>query len=85
MKIKTGFVTYSTDGEQLMICVDGSFCGMVRSNGTAGRIIELLKVETTPNEVAAKMAELYDAPLEVIAEDVNEVISELRKIGAIDE
>lgn len=85
MKIKNGFITHNTDGEQLMVCVDGSFCGMVRSNAVAAKIIDFLKSETTLDALVDDMMELYDAPREVILADVNEVIEKLRSIDAIDE
>lgn len=85
MKIKSGFVTYSTDGEQLMICVDGSFGGIIRSNSTAGKIIDFLKEDTTKDEVVDKMHALYDADKELIAEDVDGILESLRSVGALDE
>ena len=85
MKIKSGFITHMTDGEQLMVSVDGSFCGMVRSNAVAAKIIDFLKSETTLDALVDNMMELYDAPREVILADVNEVIEKLRSIDAIDE
>ena len=85
MKIKDGFITHESDGEQLMICVDGSFCGMVRSNATAAKIVDLLKSDITLDALIDKIHELYDAPREVVAEDVVGVVEKLRSIGAIDE
>lgn len=85
MKLKGGFITHMTDGEQLMVCVDGSFCGMVRSNAVAGKIIDLLKSETTLGALIDRMQELYDAPRDVLIGDVNDVLEKLRSIGAIDE
>ena len=41
MKLKSTFITHTTDGEQLMISSDGKFNGMVRSNRTAAEIIDL--------------------------------------------
>ena len=85
MKIKSGFITYSTDGEQLMICVDGSFGGIIRSNSPAGKIVDFLKEETTVDEVVRRMQEIYDADGEMIAEDVRGIVEKLRSIDALDE
>ena len=85
MKLKKEFVTHKTGEEQLMICVGGSFNGMVRSNSTAGRIIDLLAEETTEEKIVDAMLEIYDADRERIAKDVAKVIADLRKIGAIDD
>ena len=85
MKLKSDFITHTTDGEQLMICAGGSFNGMVRSNSTAADIIDLLKTETTPEAIVDAMLEKYEVEREVVARDVDKVIEALRGIGAIDE
>ena len=43
-----------------------------------------LTQETTEEEIVDKMAEKYDAPREVIAKDVEKVLEELKKYGAVD-
>jgi hypothetical protein len=68
-----------------MISAGGSFNGMVRSNKTAAFIIDLLKEETTKENIVAAMLESYDAEEQVISADVDKVIDALRSIGAIDE
>jgi len=68
-----------------MISVGGSFNGMVRSNPTAARIIEILKKEVTREEIIDKMLDEYDAPRSIIEQDVDKIVASLREIGAIDE
>jgi len=85
MKLRPEFITHDDNGEQLMISVDGSFNGMVRSNSTAAEIIDLLKEETTVDRIADAMLEKYEVEREVVVADIERVISSLRKIGAIDE
>lgn len=88
MKLKKGFVTYKTDGKQLMVAAGPAaklFHGLVRSNETAAFIVDHLKKETTPEQITDAMAAEYDAPKERIAADVDKIISQLRSIGAIDE
>ena len=48
MKLKKTFVTHNVAGNPVLVSADGSFNGMVRCNGTAGEIIELLKKDTPP-------------------------------------
>ena len=57
----------------------------VRSNETAGFIIECLEKDTTEAEIVAKMQKMYDGPKEAMERDVKKIIDQLRKIGAIDE
>lgn len=85
MKLKKEFVTYDTDGKQIMVSVDTKrFSGMVKSNETAAFIINCLKEETDADSIVEKMLQEYDAPREVIAKDVQKVIDKLQEIGALD-
>lgn len=85
MKLKKTFVTHTVAGQKVLVSADSSFNGMVRCNGTAGEIIELLKSETTVDGVVNSMLEIYDAPRQVIEDDVRSVVEQLRAIGAIEE
>ena len=86
MKLKDGFITYETDGEQVMVSAGSvHFPGLVRSNKTAAFIIGCLKTETTAEAIVSAMLEQYDAPRSVIARDVEAVLEKLRSIGALDE
>lgn len=88
MKLKDGFVTYVTDGEQIMVGVGSAadaFHGLVRSNRTAAFIIECLKKDTTPENIVDSMLSRFDAPRETIMKDTECIIDQLRSIGAIDE
>ncbi len=85
MKLKSEFIIHKSGDEQLMISVGGNFNGMVRSNSTAGRIIDMLAEETTEEMIVEKLLLVYDVERERLASDVARVIAELRKIGAIDD
>ena len=85
MKLKTEFITYESDGEQLMVSCDSSFTGLVRSNCTAAFIVDCLKTDTTEQEIVERMLERYDAPRDVIARDVARIVEQLRAIHALDE
>ncbi len=86
MKLKEGFITHESGGEQIMVAAgEAKFSGLVRSNKTAAFIVDCLKTETTEAEITEKMAAKYDAPKEVISADVKKIVDTLRSIGAIDE
>lgn len=85
MKLKNTFITHNSGDEQLMISAGGDFNGMVRSNSTAGEIIDLLKNEITREQIIATMADRYEVELAVLERDVDKVLASLRSIGAIDE
>lgn len=86
MKLRDEFVMQTTEDENIMVAVDSKiFSGLVRSNKTAAAIIEQLRAEVTRDEIVEKMLSEYDAPRSVIESDVDMVIDNLRKIGALDE
>ncbi|MBR6255610.1 MAG: PqqD family protein [Clostridiales bacterium] len=86
MKLSPNFLihTQEDDGEYLLIPVaDADFSGVVRGNRTFGAILNLLKEDTTEEEIISSMQEKFDAPREVIEGDVTRALSELKKINAI--
>ena len=85
MKLKSSFLSHNTSDESYLVPTsDVSFSGMVKGNKTLGAIIELLKEDTTEEEVVKKMRERFDAPEGVIEKDVKHVIEELNKVGALE-
>ena len=86
MKLKKEFITHNTESESLLVPAGGAgWSGLVRGNKTLGAILELLKTDTTEEAIITAMKARFDAPEEVIIRDVKKALSELRKIGAIDE
>ena len=85
MKLKDTYITHESDGEQILLDTSSSLAGLIRSNKTAAFIVECLKEETTQEKIVEAMFEKYDAPKDVLAKDVSEVIEKLRKVGALDE
>ena len=85
MKLKDTYITHDSDGEQILLDTSSSFAGLIRSNKTAAFLVECLKDDTTQEKIVEAMFEKYDAPKDVLAKDVSEVIGKLRKVGALDE
>ncbi len=86
MKIRKEFIPYDTGEESFLVPAGGAgFSGLVKGNKTLGAVLDLLKTDTTKEKIIAAMQERFDAPKEIITEDVEKVIRELRKIGAIEE
>ncbi|MBQ7653759.1 MAG: PqqD family protein [Clostridia bacterium] len=84
MKLKENFLTHYVENEQIMIDVKGIFHGIVTSNETAAFIVDCLKEDVTKREIVEKMAEVYDAPEDVIEKDVEKIVSKLESIGALE-
>lgn len=86
MKLKDGFITHEGIDEHITVTSGNTaFNGMIRSNKTAGFIVECLKSNITREEIIARMLEKYDAPKEQIEKDVDKILTQLVKTGAIDE
>lgn len=86
MKLKPNFITQQIDGTQFLIPIGGeAFHGIVRSNETAAFIVDMLKNETTEQEIVDAMCREYNAPREVLAADVAEALAKLREINALEE
>ena len=83
MKLKDTYITHDSDGEQILLDTSSSFAGLIRNNKTAAFIVECLKEETTQEKIVEAMFEKYDAPKDVLAKDVSDVIEKLRKVGVL--
>ncbi|MEE1315123.1 MAG: PqqD family protein [Faecalimonas sp.] len=88
MRIKEGFVMHQIGGEYMAVAtgkVAEEFTGFVRNNETADYIFSLLKEDTTEEAIIDAMCEKYDGDYMQIAEDVKNLISEMRAAGFLDE
>ncbi len=86
MKLRDGFITHESAGEHITVTAGNTaFNGMIRSNQTAGFIVECLKNQVTKEEIIAKMLEKFDAHREQIEKDVEKVLEQLYAIGAMDD
>ena len=83
-KLKKEFLVHQSGKESVLIPTGGAgFSGLVRGNATLGTILELLQKETTKEQLIADMKERFEAPEGAIERDVEKVLAELTKIGAL--
>ena len=86
MRLSNNYVYHMSHGEAALIPTgDTEFSGLVRGNKTLGVILELLQSDTIEEEMIRKLTERFNVTEETASRDVKRVLSELRKIGAIDE
>ena len=86
MKLNKEFLLHNTGTESILVPTGGAgFSGVVRGNKTLGAVLELLKSDTTEAEVIAAMKARFDAPAGAVEADVEKTLTELRRIGALDE
>ena len=86
MKLRGDFLTHQTDSETLLVPAgNAKFSGIVKGNSTFGEILSLLKNDITESQLITEMRAKYDAPEEVIAQDVRKILDSLRQVKALDE
>lgn len=86
MKLNPDFLTHTMDGAALVVPTAGaSFHGLVQGNKTVGVILECLEHDTTEQEIVDTLCERFEGDRSEMAQDVADVISKLRGIGAIDD
>ena len=84
MKLREKFIVHNMGDEILLVSADESMNrGFIRGNSTTAIIIEALSRDVSETEIVDRLEAEFDAPREVIAEDVRAVLSKLEQIGAI--
>ena len=59
MKLKDTYISHESDGEQVLVDTSCEFSGVIRNNSTSAFIVELLRHDTTLDEIADAMFEKY--------------------------
>lgn len=86
MKRSADFLLRDVAGTLVVVPVGAAvanFPGMITLNETAAYIWELLEQEQTVDSLVEAMSARYDAPAEMIREDVEALIGRLQSVGAI--
>ncbi len=85
MRLRKDFIIHESDGEFLLVGTGTApFSGVVKGNKTLGAILNMLREETSEEEIVRTLKARFDAPEDVIAGDVEKALAGLRGIGAID-
>ena len=86
MKLNRNYIVHKTGNETILVPTsEARFSGIIRGNTVLGAILKLLTQETTEVEILDELQKRFDAPKESLVRDVTKVLSELRRIGALDE
>ena len=86
MKLKPQYMT-TTLGSEMVIVPTGKteFQGIAKGNKTFAAIVDLLREDTTEEEIVSALHSRYTADGDNIERGVAYVLSELRRIGALEE
>ena len=84
MKLREKFIVHNMGDEILLVsAADSVNQGFIRGNSTTAVIIEALSRDVSETEIVDRLIEEFDAPRDVVADDVREVLAKLDQIGAI--
>ncbi len=86
MKLNKNFLVHK-NGKETIVVPTGSaeFSGIIRGNQTLGMILDLLRKDTTEQQIIAAIVKKYDVSREIVEKDVQTTVSRLKTIGAIEE
>lgn len=85
MKLNHNFIVHNTGDETLLVpTAEAPFHGLIQRNKTLEFILNCLQEDTTEEIISAISAE-FRGNADEIREDVEKTVSELRRIGALDE
>lgn len=88
MKIKQNFEIVNFADDYMLVPIGNqidSFNGTVILNEVSSFLINILKVDTTTEELIQYLVNEYDVDLKTAQSDVNTVVEKLKAIGVIDE
>lgn len=88
MKLKYNFVVRNVGGKPVAVAVgkdNAQFNGMIKLNSTSEFIFELLRNDTTLDEIASAMTEKYGIDKEQAENDAGKLIDTLKNAGIIEE
>lgn len=87
MKISDGYILRTVAGKNIVVSVgaDTSFSGMLTLNDTGMFFWELLKNDTTKDEMLEKVLGEYDVDSRTAEEDIDEFLKKLRDKGILEE
>ena len=85
MKLKDHYETMPLRGKVVAVPVgeETAFSGALKTNRTGAAILELLREETTEEEIVEKLSKRFDVPKERLREDVRQYLSALREKNLI--
>ena len=85
MKLRESFIIHEADGESMLISTGtASFSGVVRGNKTLGLYLNMLQNGTTREEMICSACGKFIATRDAVEKDIDKLLAELRRIGAID-
>ena len=87
MKLKEGTIITKNDDEYIIVAAGEAgkfFSGIIRLNGTAAYIAELLKKEISEKQLVEELLRKYEVTEDIASMSVREVVEKLFSVGLIE-
>lgn len=87
MKIKEGFIKSKVMGQAVVVSTreDATDFNMIKLNETASDIWDGIEAGKTEQVIAEELAAKYEIDLETASKGVTKQVSEMKKIGVVEE
>lgn len=88
MKIKDGYILKKVAGENIVIATGDarlSFNGIITFNEVGAEVFTRLDGTRTLEQITDEIAELYNAPREIISADIKRLTEKMEKQGLLEE
>ncbi len=86
MKLNKNFLIHKTGSEVVVVPMgNANFSGVIKGNETLGVILDYLKKDITKEQIISEMKKIYDDENGQIELDVNNIVTRLKAVGAIDD
>lgn len=86
MKLNDAFILHNLGDETLLVPTgEADFHGLVQGNKTVEVILSCLRTDTTEDQILSELKKRFDGDETLMKEDIEDVVTKLRDIGAIDE
>lgn len=88
MKVKDGYILKKVAGENIVIATGEarlSFNGIITFNEVGSEVFTRLDGTKTVSQIVDEIASLYNAPKDIIENDINNLIEKMRNHGLIEE
>ena len=85
MKLNSNFVIKEVLGNYILIDLSDEFKNVIKLNETSKYIVECVQQNLSKEEIIDKMSKEYKVEKEILSNDINELINNLKKLNIIND
>ena len=88
MKIKNGYILKKVAGSNIVMATgeeSNNFKGIITFNEVGAEVFTMLDGTNSVDEIVEEISKKYDAPFEIVKEDVLNLIAKMKAQGLVEE